>query len=186
LLSYLRTLRPGQWKQVAAAIETILPLTNVRGYRAIAEEAARLGWATQHRTDLTEIDLGILCVPGAPRSFWWGIRPSGTDLFRPNDLVSVSWAQAQPPTSTERRYYAYTGEALKAVSLERMVAQLVRSLDPGSFEQALRDAVDAVEAAGQVRPRSREAAAAHQEAQRAERRAREQLAEVRKLKQRYA
>ena len=77
LLAYLQPLRPGQWKQVRVEMAALLPQTNIKGYRAIAGEAARLGWPTHHRSDLTEVDLGILCVPGAPRRFWWGCGQPG-------------------------------------------------------------------------------------------------------------
>ena len=139
-LAYLRQLRPSQWVPLIAEIAALLPQTNIRGYRAIADEAARIGWPTHFAVDLTESDLNALCSPGAPHAFWWGIRSSGTDLYHPNHLYSVQWALARAgtyPDGDEQRYYAYTGEKLRPLTRERMIVQLVHSLDVATYEQAL-------------------------------------------------
>lgn len=112
-----------------------------------------------------------------------GVRATGTDLFLPNHLSAVCRAQAG--ADTEQRFYAYTGEALQARALDQLIAELVGSLEPASFELALREVRAAEEEAEQERPRSYESMQAHHEAQRATRRVREELAEVEALKQRY-
>lgn len=188
-LAYLRQLRPGQWAPLIAEIAALLPQTNIRGYRAIAEEAARIGWPTHFAVDLTESDLNALCSPGAPRVFWWGIRSSGTDLFHPNHLYSVQWALARAgtyPEGDEQRYYAYSGERLRPITRERLIVQLVHALDVATYEQALRAAGEAEFRAQQARLRGPAAMVAYQDAQAATQRAREACRQVKALKQRYA
>ena len=188
-LAYLRQLRPGQWVQLIEEIAALLPQTNIPGYRAIVEEAARIGWPTHFAVDLTESDLNVLCSPGAPRVFWWGVRSSGTDLFHPNHLYSVQWALARVttyPSGDEQRYYAYTGERLRPITRERMIVQLVHSLDVTTYEQDLRVAGEAEFQAQQTRLRGPAAMVAYQEALAATQRAREACRQVKALKQRYA
>jgi len=188
-LGYLRQLRPSQWAQLIAEIAALLPQTNIQGYRAIVAEAARIGWPTHFAVDLTESDLNALCSPGAPHAFWWGIRSSGTDLFHPNHLYSVQWALARAgtyPEGDEQRYYAYSGERLRPITRERMIVQLVHSLDAATYEQDLRTAGEAEFQAQQTRLRGPAAMAAYQEALAATQRAREACRQVKALKQRYA
>ena len=188
-LAYLRQLRPSQWVPLIAEIAALLPQTNIRGYRAIVDEAARIGWPTHFAVDLTESDLNALCSPGAPHAFWWGIRSSGTDLYHPNHLYSVQWILARAKTYSdgdEQRYYAYAGEKLRLLTRERMIVQLVHSLDVATYEQDLRAAAEAEFQAQQTRLRGPTAMVAYQEAQASTQRAREACRQVKSLKQRYA
>lgn len=187
-LEYLRQLRPSQWAQLIEEIAVLLPQTNLSGYRAIVEEAARIGWPTRFTKDLTEIDLEILCSPGAPRCFWWGVRSSGTDLFYRNNLQSVEWALARVelyPSSDGQRYYAYTGERLRPIAREQMIVQMVHSLDLATYEQDLRAAGEAEFQPWQVRLRDPAAMRAYYEARASTQRARDACQRIKELKRFY-
>jgi hypothetical protein len=187
--AYLRHLRPGQWRQLVAEVAELLPQANVPGYRAIVEEAERIGWPTHFTVDLTDSDLNVLCSPGAPQVFWWGIRSTGTDLFLPDHLHSVQWALARASTYLtfdEQRYYAYSAKGLRPITREQMIAQLVSSLDLTTYEQDLHAASEAEFQAKLARLRGPEAQVAYQQALSASRRAREACRQVKELKQRYA
>jgi hypothetical protein len=152
------------------------------------EEARQIGWPTHFTEDLTEIDLNTLCTPGAPRVFWWGIRTSGTDLFHPNHLFSVQWALARAatyPSGDEQHYSSYTERGLLPIQRERMIAQMVHSLDLATYEQDLRTASEAEFQAMRSRMLGPEAMVAYQEALASTQRAREACRQVKALKGRY-
>lgn len=103
-------------------------MKNLKGYQAIEREAKKLGWPEYWATDLTQHDFGTLNAEDAPQKFGWGIRDTGTDLFRTESEVAVKWARACQTNRLEQRYYWFDGESLAEVRLEDLIQRLVDSV----------------------------------------------------------
>jgi hypothetical protein len=153
LIAWMSKIVPSDRRLLQEQVEQLYPRINLQGYRAIAAEAARLGWPKFYREDLA-IDMKVLCTPDAPKRFWWGIRSTGTDLYRPNELWDIEWAQARKKHGPdEQRYYAYTGETLRSITLDAVILHLARTLDIASYEQKREAAFTALTQAAQIRHR---------------------------------
>jgi hypothetical protein len=183
LIAWLQHASPLAKRLFHEQIEAIYPEINIQGYRTIATEATRLGWPNTFQGDLLVVDRNILCSPGAPKEFWWGVRSTGTDLYQPNDLAGVEWALARSPD--EQRYYHVTQETLRHVELATMIVELVRSLDEEEYEQRWQEALMAEQQTAQTRFRSQEALNAYYRAHQEARYAEEAYQKVRHLKQNY-
>lgn len=166
--------------------EQCYPALATAGYRAIATEATRLGWPKYYKEDLTVHDLKTLSSPGAPQNFWWGIRSTGTDLYRPNTLFDAEWAiaRSQQP-SDEQHYYAFEHGKLSSVTSERLLVQLVTSLDRASYEAAWKAAQHASEKAKDRRWENGASARAYHDAAQKALQAQEAVQRVERLKQHY-
>ena len=153
LIAWMRRLSPSDVRLLKEQVELFYPRINLQGYRAIAAEAERLRWPKFYREDL-DIDLNILCTPDAPKLFWWGVRSTGTDLYRPNELWDIEWAQARKKHGPdEQRYYKYNGEALRSITLDALIFQLARTLDVKSYERKREMALVALVQTEQIRSR---------------------------------
>jgi hypothetical protein len=181
----MRGLSPAGRRLFEDQVEQIYPTINLPGYRAITAEAARLGWPTIFWEDLNS-DAKILCTPIAPKRFWWAIRLAGTDLYQPNDLLSVEWAFARKKHGPdEQRYYCYTGSKLRHITLDALIAQLVHTLDVASYEEKRRKALT-TEIQERTRFRELGANKAYYDACQASKQAEEALRKVKRLKQQYS
>jgi hypothetical protein len=185
LITWLRSTTSAERRALLAQVELLFPQINIAGYRAIAAEAARIGWPKFYKEDLA-IDLNVLCSVGAPKEFWWGVRSTGTDLFQPNTLASLEWALAREKHgSAEQLHYHYTGHTLRPIALHLLIVQLAHSLKANDYEQRWHDAVAATPHAGEVRSRTYQEQIAYQQASQEARRAEEAYRRVVSLKQRY-
>lgn len=183
LIAWLQRASPSAKRHFQQQIEALYPDINMQGYRAIAAEAARIGWPSTFQGDLLVVDRNILCSAGAPKEFWWGVRPTGTDLYRPDDLASVEWALARNPE--EQRYYHVTQETLRRIELTAMIVELVESLEEKGYEQRWQDALVGEQQAAQMRSRGQEALNAYYRAHQEARSAEEAYQKVRRFKQQY-
>ncbi len=71
LITWLRNTASAQRRALLVQVELLFPQINIAGYRAIAAEAARIGWPKFYKEDLA-IDLNVLCSAGAPKEFLVG------------------------------------------------------------------------------------------------------------------
>jgi hypothetical protein len=185
LIAWLRSIPPSDNRHLKEQVELLYPRMNLQGYRAIAAEAARLGWPKFFRQDLS-IDLKVLCTPDAPKCFWWGVRSTGTDLYRPNEVWDIEWAEARKEQGPEeQRYYHYNGDVLRRSALDTLILQLAHALDVPSYEQKREMALTALTQAEYIRFRDWGTAKAYDEALQVSRRANEDLRKVKRFKQRY-
>ena len=185
LITWLRSTHSTERRSLLAQIELLSPQINIAGYRAIAAEAARIGWPKFYKEDLA-IDLNVLCSAGASKEFWWGVRSTGTDLFQPNALESVEWALAREKHgSSEQLHYHSTRNTLRPISLRTLIVQLAHSLKIKDYEQRWHDAVAATSTAGEVRLRTSQEQITYQQASQAALRAEDAYRRVVSLKQRY-
>jgi hypothetical protein len=185
LIAWIRRSVPSARRLLQEQVEQLYPRINLQGYRAIAAEAARLGWPKFYREDLA-IDRKVLCTLDAPKRFWWGIRSTGTDLYRPNELWDIEWAQARKKHGPdEQRYYAYTGETLRSITLDAMILHLARTLHIPSYEQKREAAFTALTLAAQTRHRDWGTSKAYYEAFQMSKLAEEDLRRVKHFKQFY-
>jgi len=182
LIAWLQNASPSAKRRFQEQIETIYPEINIRGYRIIAAEATRIGWPSFFQGDLV-VDRNILCSPGAPKEFWWGVRSTGTNLYQPNDLAAVEWALVRSPD--EQRYYHVTQETLRRIERAAMIVELVRSLEEKEYKQRWQDALVAEQQVAQTRSRSQEALNAYDRAHQEARNAEEAYQKVRRFKQQY-
>jgi hypothetical protein len=185
LLAWLRSLSPSHGRHLKEQVELLYPRLNLQGYRAIAAEAARLGWPKFFRQDLA-IDLKVVCIPDAPKYFWWGVRSTGTDLYRPNEVWDIEWAEARKEQGPEeQRYYRYNGDVLYSIALDTLIVQLAHALDVASYAQKREMTLTALTQAESLRSRDWGTAKAYDEALQASKRADEDLRKVKRFKQRY-
>jgi hypothetical protein len=185
LIAWLRRMPPSDARLLKEQVELLYPRINLQGYRAIAAEAARLGWPKFFHEDLT-IDLKVLCIPDAPKHFWWAVRSTGTDLYRPNEVFDIEWAEARKEQGPEeQRYYRYNGDILRSIALDTVIFQLAHALDVASYEQKREMALTALTQAEYIRFRDWGTAKAYDEALQVSRRANEDLRKVKRFKQRY-
>lgn len=185
LIAWIRRIASSDLRLLKEQVEMLYPRINLQGYRAIAAEAAHLGWPRFYHEDLT-IDLKLLCTPDAPKRFWWGVRPTGTDLYRPNELWDIEWALARKKHGPdEQRYYTYNGEALRSIALDALILQLARTLDIKSYEQKREAASTALTQATQTRFRDWGTSKAYYEALQKSTRADEELRKAKHFKQLY-
>lgn len=184
LIAWLHNTSSDTRRLLLEHIETRFPHINSVGYRAIASEAARIGWPKFYQEDLA-IDLNVLCSVGAPKEFWWGVRSTGTDLFLPNTLTSMEWALAREKHESEQRHYHFTGTTLHSITLQTLIGQLARSLNSRDYEQRWQEAVAATSTAGEGRFRTFHEQAAYQQAVQAALQAEKAYRRVLHLKQHY-
>ena len=183
LIAWLQHASPSAKRLFQEQVEAIYPEINIQGYRTIAAEATRLGWPSFFQGDLLVVDRNILCSPGAPKEFWWGVRSTGTNLYQPNDLAAVEWALARSPD--EQRYYHVTQGTLRRIELAAMIVELVRSLEEKEYKQRWQDALVAEQQALQTRSGGQEALNAFYRAYQEARYAEEAYQKVRHFKQQY-
>jgi hypothetical protein len=185
LIAWLRSVSPSDGRLLKEQVELLYPRINLQGYRAIAAEAARLGWPKFFHEDLA-IDLKVLCTPDAPKRFWWGVRSTGTDLYRPNEIWDIEWAMARKEQGPEeQRYYCYNGDVLRSSALDTLIVQLAHALDVASYAQKREMAQTALTQAEPLRSRDWGTAKAYDEALQASKRADEDVRKVKRFKQRY-
>ncbi len=185
LIAWLRRMPPSDGRLLKEQVELLYPRINLQGYRAIAAEAVRLGWPKFFRQDLA-IDLKVLCTPDAPKRFWWGLRSTGTDLYRPNEIWDIEWAEARKEQGPdEQRYYHYNGDVLRSIALDTLIVQLAHTLDVKSYEQKREMALTTLAQAEPFRSRDWGTAKAYNEALQASKQADENLRKVKRFKQRY-
>lgn len=185
LIAWLRGLSLSYGRLLKEQVELLYPRINLQGYRAIAAEAARLGWPKFFHEDLA-IDLNVLCTPDAPKCFWWAVRSTGTDLYRPNEVWDIEWAEARKEQGPdEQRYYRYNGDVLRTIALDTLIIQLAHTLDVKFYEQKCEMALTALTQAKHIRLRDWGTAKAYDEALQASRYADDALRKVKRFKQRY-
>lgn len=103
---------------------------NMRGYKAIAAEASRLGWPELWATDLTTHDYKMLTEFDAPREFGWSIRRCGTDLYIPDSEWSICWLESHTKYLMGRdiRYYFYDGSTLRSLPADELLRVLQKGV----------------------------------------------------------
>jgi len=101
---------------------------NLKAYRAIEAEAARLGLPTTYKTDVTVHDRAALTGDDAAPIFVWVLRGCGTLLYRYDCAANVVAAAAACWSDRDAHWYIWDDDELLAVTPDDAVAELAESL----------------------------------------------------------
>ena len=103
---------------------------NNKGYKAIWQEAQRLGWPRLWSEDLTVLNRNRLLSKNAPLSFAWAVRETGTFLMAPGNADDLELAELLLLCREiygywpDQRYYWFDGITLSALALETIIERL--------------------------------------------------------------
>ncbi len=121
-------------------------MANWEGYRAITDEANRVGWPEHFREDLTRHDRAVLSRKDAPHEFGWVLRRHGTHLLIRGTWWNFLWAVAvvrnEARSGGPYRYYWFDGEQLHRVTAEEMIRKLTPPLLEGKRGRYIIEHVD--------------------------------------------
>jgi hypothetical protein len=105
---------------------------NNKGYKAIYQEAQRLGWPRLWSEDLTVLNRERLLSEKAPIEFAWAVRETGTFLMERGNADDLEMAKSllfcreKYGYWPDQRYYWFDGNTLSALTLETIIERLNR------------------------------------------------------------
>jgi hypothetical protein len=103
---------------------------NDKGYKAIYQEAERLGWPRLWSEDLTVLNRERLLSKNTPLEFAWAVRETGTFLMAPGNADDLELAESlllcreKYKYWLDQRYYWFNGIELTALALETVIERL--------------------------------------------------------------